>query len=54
MTERIFKNWKTSIIGVIILGIAGLAVFTDRATLAEASAFMIAGFGLFFLKDPSK
>lgn len=51
MTERIFKNWKTSVLGLlIILGSLG-AVFLDKASLTEAGAFITLGIGFFFLKD---
>jgi len=51
MEERIFKNWKTSLLGaVVILGALG-AVFYNKATLTEAGGFMAVGLGLFFMKD---
>lgn len=51
LIDRIFKNWKTSVIGaVIILGSLTLVYF-EKASLTEAGAFIVAGIGLFFLKD---
>lgn len=52
MTERIFKNWKTTLLGIIMLVGSLLLVYYGKATLTEASAFMVAGFSMFFLKDP--
>ena len=51
MIDRIFKNWKTSLIGFILLIVSGGAVYLDKATLTEAGAFMGVGFALFFTKD---
>lgn len=51
VVERIFKNWKTTLVGVLILAGALGAVFTDKATLTEAGAFIVLGVGFFFLKD---
>ena len=53
MIERIFKNWKTSLIGLSIIVSAIVCVFLDKATLTEAGAFMGVASSLFFLKDPS-
>ena len=51
LAERIFKNWKTSIIGLIVLlGSLGMVYF-EKATLGEAGVFLGIGFGLFFIKD---
>lgn len=51
MVDRIFQNWKTTSIGLVILTIAGVAVATNKATLTEAGAFLAIGIGLFFTKD---
>lgn len=54
VVDRIFKNWKTTSIGaLIVIGSLG-AVFTDRATLTEAGAFIVMGVGFFFLKDKNQ
>lgn len=51
LAERIFRNWKTSVIGLTIL-IGSLAmVYFEKASLGEAGVFLGIGFGLFFLKD---
>ena len=52
--DRIFKSWKTSLIGLlIILGSLGL-VYAEKASLTEALAFIIGGIGLFFIKEKPK
>jgi len=51
MIDRVLKSWKTTAIGVLILVIAALAVYLDKATLTEAGAFMGLGIALFFAKD---
>lgn len=54
MIDRIFENWKTTVTGMLVLVIAGGAVFLDKATLTEAAAFMGVGIALFFAKDGAK
>ena len=51
MIDRILKSWKTTAIGVLIIAMAGGAVYFDKATLTEAGAFMVLGMGMFFAKD---
>ncbi len=51
VVDRIFKSWKTTLIGsIIILGSLGM-VYAGKATLTEAGAFIGLGIGAFFLKD---
>ncbi len=52
MIDRIFKNWKTSLVGLLIIGSAIGAVFTGHASLADAGAFMVLALPFFFAKDP--
>lgn len=49
--DRVFKNWKTSLIGILILGGSLATVFVGKASLTEAGAFIVMGIGFFFLKD---
>lgn len=51
MIERIFKNWKTTLLGLLIIISALGFVYLEKATLTEAGAFMAAGIALFFAKD---
>lgn len=54
MIDRIFKNWKTSIVGVILIIVPLVMVFAKVATLTEVGAFIVLGLGAFFSKDPQK
>ena len=51
LIERIFGNPKTTLLGLIIIGLCFVLVFYEKATLTEMSAFMVGAFALFFLKD---
>ena len=53
MKERIFKNWKTTVTGILMLA-GGLAlVGMGKATLTEYVIFAPVCFALIFVKDPS-
>ena len=54
MKERVFKNWKTSLLGASLIVGALAAVFVGRATLTEAALVLPVAFTLIFIKDPSK
>jgi hypothetical protein len=54
LIERIFKNPKTTLLGLIIIGLCFVLVFYEKATLTELSAFMMGAFALMFLKDPKE
>lgn len=52
MFNRIFKNWKTSLLGLLFLGVGFALVAMGKATLAEFGAFIATSFALFYSKDP--
>jgi Na+/alanine symporter len=52
LIERIFKNPKTTILGLLIIALCFVLVWGGRATLTEVSTFMVGAFALMFLKDP--
>ena len=53
MINRIFKNWKTTLLGVGLI-IAGLLfVWFEKATLTELTAFIGSGLVLMLVKDPN-
>lgn len=54
MIDRIFKNWKTSLIGLIILIGSMALVYFEKATLIEAGTFIGTAIVLFFMKDEKK
>ena len=52
MFDRIFTNWKTSVLGALLMCASFAFVFWEKATLTEAGAFLGVAFTLFFVKDP--
>ena len=54
LIERIFKNPKTTILGLLIIALCFVLVWGGRATLTEVSTFMVGAFALMFLKDPKE
>jgi hypothetical protein len=52
MIDRLFRNPKTTIIGLLVLVVSFLFVWFGKATLTEVSAFIMGGFALLFFKDP--
>lgn len=51
MKERIFNNWKTSTLGIILLVIAVVLLFMRIITLGEFSGFFPTILGLLYVKD---
>lgn len=52
MIERIFRNKKTTTIGLITLVVSFLFVWFEKASLTEVSVFLTGGFAMLFMKDP--
>jgi hypothetical protein len=52
MFNRIFDNWKTSVLGAVLMCASFAFVFWGKATLTEAGAFLGVAFALFFTRDP--
>jgi Flp pilus assembly protein protease CpaA len=52
MIDRIFRNRKTTILGLLILIISFILVWFEKATLTEVSLFLTGGFAMLFVKDP--
>ena len=53
MKERIFKNWKTTLTGLVMLGAGLVLVGLGKATLTEYVIFAPVCFAFIFIKDPS-
>jgi hypothetical protein len=53
LIERIWKDPKTTVLGLLIVGLCFVLVFYEKATLTEVSAFLMGAFALMFLKDPN-
>lgn len=51
MIDRLFKNWKTTIIGLAIMAVCFTLIWFGKATLTEMSVFLTGGFAMLFLKD---
>lgn len=52
MIDRIFKNAKTTIAGVLIFATGAILVGMEKASLTEFGAFIGVAFALFYSKDP--
>jgi hypothetical protein len=51
LIERIFKNWKTTLLGLAMIVACFVLVFIEKASLSEASMFIVGGFTMLFLRD---
>ena len=51
MKERIFNNWKTTALGIILLILAVVLLFMKIITLGEFSAFFPTILGLIYVRD---
>ena len=51
LIDRVLKNWRTTLVGVVLIVVAALVVVLEKATLEQAGLFMVTGFGLFFAKN---
>ena len=51
MKNRILENWRTSLLGLIILFACGVAVYTKVATFAEVVGFLTTSGLLMWVKD---
>lgn len=54
MINRIFRNWKTTSIGVIILLTCFVFIWFEKTTLSEVSTWIMGGFAFLFMTDPKK
>ena len=51
MGDRILKNWKSSILGLIIIAACCAAVYTKLATFSEVVGFLTTSGLLMWVKD---
>jgi hypothetical protein len=54
MIDRIFRNWKTTVVGLGLILFGGVLVWFEKASLPEFSAFLMGGFALMMTKDGDK
>jgi hypothetical protein len=52
MIDRLFRNLKTTFLGLIVLLVCFGFVWFGKATLSEVGIFVTGGFAMLFLKDP--
>lgn len=52
--NRIFGNWKSSLLGSIIIIMCFVLVFFQKASFADISLILLLGFGLLGVKDPQR
>jgi hypothetical protein len=51
MIDRIFRNPKTTVIGLILISFGGILVWYEKASLTEFGAFLMGGFALMMSRD---
>jgi len=49
MKNRLFNNWVTTLLGVVILIFCGLIIYTEKQTAADMSGWLTVG--LMFLRS---
>jgi hypothetical protein len=52
--KHIFKSWKTSLIGLLLIGGAIVSVLLGKTTWADAMPIIIVGCGFLGIADPGK
>lgn len=52
MIDRLFRNPKTTIIGLLVMVVSFVFVWFGKASLTEVGVFITGGFAMLFLKDP--
>jgi hypothetical protein len=51
MKKRIFKNWKSSLVGLGLIAIATAALLTGKCTLTEWGLFLPTGLFMIYAQD---
>jgi hypothetical protein len=51
MIDRIFKNWKTTTLGISLIIASFVLVYLEKTTLSDVSLFLGGGFMMLFIKD---
>ena len=49
MKNRLFENWVTTLLGVVILLFCGLIIYTEKQTASDMSGWLTVG--LMFLRS---
>lgn len=51
MKDRVFKNWRTSLLGLALIGVSTAALFMGYATFEQFAAFLPFCLGFIYVKD---
>ena len=51
MKDRVINNFKSTLLGLIILAICAVLIYTNKATFAEVSGFIVSSGLLMYVKD---
>ena len=51
MNNRVFKNWKSSVLGLVLLVVSCLAMLTGKATMTEFYISLPTIIGFIYVKD---
>jgi hypothetical protein len=51
MKNRIFNNWKTSVLGLLLLAVSAVAMLTGKATMTEFYISLPTILGFIYVKD---
>lgn len=51
LEDRMIKNWKSSLLGAILIVIASAALLTGKATLTEFMVFLPSALILIYTRD---
>jgi len=54
MLDRIFKSWKTSLVGVFIILFCSLAIWFEKATIEAGFTGMTIALLFFYAKDTNE
>ncbi len=51
MKTRIFQNWRTSLLGLVLLILSSILLFMKIITFSEFTAFLPTVIGLIYVQD---
>ena len=51
MKDRFLNNYKSTLLGLLILAICAILIYTNKATFAEVSGFLVSSGMLMYVKD---
>lgn len=51
MMQAIFKSWKTTVLGLLLIGAAGYVLYTEGEVTVDSLVMVNMGIALIFTKD---